>query len=140
MIRTRLTALTCVLLVLATALAIRHLNGQRVLDSSGALSQYSGTALYASMMYAGVFVLRPRTTPLTAAAAALLFCWVVECFQLTGIPATLSARSTLARLALGVSFDPKDLLWYALGIAPPFAAHAWLTRSTAPRPRPDAGT
>jgi hypothetical protein len=106
--RPRLVAASFVVFLLALALGLRLLNGQRVVDSSGALSQFSGTALYAAMMYAGVFVLRPRTSPVTAAVVALGFCWAVELFQLTGVPAYLSARSVLARLALGVSFDPKD--------------------------------
>ncbi|WP_211192524.1 DUF2809 domain-containing protein [Actinoplanes sp. TBRC 11911] len=110
------------------------------MDSSGALSQYSGTALYAAMVYAGVFVLRPRTSPLVGAAAALVFCWGVECFQLTGIPAALSARSMLARLALGVSFDPQDLLWYAVGVVPAVGVHAWLRRGAAPWTRRDGGS
>lgn len=47
--------------MLAVALLIRHVG-------DGALEQHSGTALYASMVYAGVLFLRPRTAPLTAAA------------------------------------------------------------------------
>ena len=51
------------------------------------LEQYSGTALYASMVYAGVVFLRPGLAPLRAGVIALGFCWLVEFAQLTGLPA-----------------------------------------------------
>ncbi|SNY66403.1 Protein of unknown function [Paractinoplanes atraurantiacus] len=109
---------------LALALGIRLLAaGGGVLDSSGALAQYSGTALYASMVYAGVFLLFPTAKPAGAGLAAIGFCWTVELFQLTGVPADLSTRSTLARLALGVAFDPTDLIWYAAGVVPLVLLH-----------------
>jgi hypothetical protein len=122
-VRVRLAAIAAVGAVLALALGVRALSGREVVDSSGALAQYSGTALYAAMMYAAIFVLAPRTRPVVAALAAIGFCWVVELFQLTGVPAELSARSLFARLALGVEFDPADLLWYVIGVVPPVAIH-----------------
>ncbi|MDI1461536.1 DUF2809 domain-containing protein [Catellatospora sp. KI3] len=110
---------------LAVALAIRAL-------WDGPVEQFSGTALYASMVYAGVFLLWPRIRPLVAGAVAVAFCWAVECSQLTGVPAYLSQRSLLARLVLGVQFDPVDLLWYPVGVIP-LALLLWLPA----RPRPD---
>ncbi|MCI4066402.1 DUF2809 domain-containing protein [Micromonospora sp. R77] len=101
---------------LAVALAIRAVD-------DGALRQYSGTALYASMVWAGVRFLWPRLAPVPAGLIAVVFCWAVECAQLTGVPAALSARSLLARLALGVQFDPTDLLWYPVGVLPLVVAH-----------------
>ncbi|MFV2020449.1 DUF2809 domain-containing protein [Micromonospora sp. LOL_023] len=104
---------------LAVALGIRVLaGGDSVLDSSGALQQYSGTALYASMVYAGVFVLLPAVRPVVAGVAAVSFCWLVELLQLTGVPAELSERSLAARLVLGVHFDATDLAWYVVGVLP----------------------
>ena len=100
---------------LAIALAIRAI-GSGSLYSTGRLEQYSGTALYASMVYAGVVFLWPRITPLRAGAIAIGFCWLVEFAQLTGVPAELSAHSLLARLVLGVSFDWTDILWYPAGV------------------------
>jgi hypothetical protein len=108
---------------LAVAFGIRLLAGGGVMDSSGALAQHSGTALYASMVYAGVFLLWPTARPATAAIAAVGFCWAVELFQLTGVPADLSARSVIARLVLGVAFDPVDLIWYVIGVLPLAALH-----------------
>jgi hypothetical protein len=125
----RLIAFGAVVGFLAVAFAIRHLAGASVLDSSGALAQYSGTALYAAMIYAGLYVLVPTLRPPVAGVLAVGFCWLVELFQLTGVPAALSERSLLARLALGVAFDPVDLLWYALGVLPLVAVHsAWRSR------------
>lgn len=115
----RLLMLMTAALVLAVALAIRAL-------SDGRLEQYSGTALYASMVYAGVLFLWPRMSPLRSGAIAVAFCWAVECAQLTGIPAALSARSLLARLVLGVQFDPTDLLWYPVGVVPLVVVHRLL--------------
>lgn len=127
-VRRRLIALAGAGACLGLAFGIRLLTGSDVVDSSGALAQNSGTALYASMIYAGVFVLAPSSRPAVAAGLAIAFCWLIELFQLTGIPADLSARSLLARLALGVTFDPKDLLWYAIGVLPLLAIHSALLR------------
>jgi hypothetical protein len=93
---------------LALAFAIRAV-------ADGPLEQHSGTALYASLIYAIVAFLWPRLRPLVVAALATGFCWAVELSQLTGVPAALSAKSILARLALGVAFDPVDLVWYPVG-------------------------
>ncbi|GIF75601.1 ribosomal maturation YjgA family protein [Asanoa siamensis] len=127
--RTRLAAAAAAAGFLAVAFGIRLASGAGVLDSTGALAQRSGTALYASMVYAGVFVLRPATRPPAAAAAAIAFCWLVELLQLTGWPAALSARSLIARLVLGVQFDAADLLWYAVGVLPLALLHHALRRT-----------
>jgi hypothetical protein len=104
---------------LAVALAIRA-----VAPLGGWVEQSSGTALYASMVWAGVRFLGPRLEPLTVGAIALAWCWGAELFQLTGIPAALSAESLAARLVLGAAFDPVDLIWYPIGIVPLVALHA----------------
>lgn len=103
-------------------------SGDGVLDSSGALQQYSGTALYASMVYAGVFVLVPAARPIVAGAAAVTFCWLVELLQLTGLPAELSEHSLAARLVLGVQFDATDLAWYLVGVLPLVLLHVGVNR------------
>ena len=107
--------------MLAAGLAIRFAGK----GDGEALAQRSGTALYASLVYAGVVFLWPRRSPLVSGGIALGFCWLVELFQLTGVPAELSARSVLARLALGARFDPSDLAWYPVGVVPLVALH-WL--------------
>jgi hypothetical protein len=112
-------AVAAIAAFLALALGIRlAFTGGNILNSSPSLAQYSGTALYAATVYAAVFALFPRTRPWPAATAAVIFCWLIEFFQMTGVPAHLSDESVLARLALGRAFDPTDLLWYVLGILP----------------------
>jgi membrane-associated PAP2 superfamily phosphatase len=130
----RLAALTAVSGFLAVALGIRALAGSGgVLDSSGALAQYSGTALYASMIYSAVFLMAPGTRPMVAGAAATTFCWLVELLQLTGLPAELSEHSLVARLVLGVQFDAIDLAWYAIGVLPLVVLHRVLAHRGLPR-------
>jgi hypothetical protein len=129
LLRVRLLAVAAIPAFQAVALGNRlAVTGGGILNSSPALAQYSGTALYAATTYAAVFALAPRTRPGFAAAIAVLFCWLVEFFQLTGVPARLSDHSTLARLALGRTFDPSDLLWYVAGIVPLALLHRSLTR------------
>ncbi|MBB4736638.1 hypothetical protein BJY16_000097 [Actinoplanes octamycinicus] len=126
-LRTRLpaagAAVGCVLL----AFAIRAVTGSPML-STGLVEQATGTALYASAVFAGVVALWPRLPVVRVALIAAGWCWAVEFLQLTPIPAELSARSVVARLVLGVSFDPGDLFWYLVGVLPPALALAWLRR------------
>jgi uncharacterized protein DUF2809 len=117
----RLLALGAVALILGLGLGIRAV-------SDGWLAQHSGTVLYAAMIYAGLFALWPRLSPLWAGALAIGFCWAVEFFQLTGVPASLSERSLLARLVLGARFDWTDIAWYPVGVVPLVALHL-LTRA-----------
>ncbi|HEX6682086.1 MAG TPA: DUF2809 domain-containing protein [Candidatus Limnocylindrales bacterium] len=104
----RLVAAAAGAAALTLAFGIRAVAG-------GALEQHSGTALYASLVYALVVFVWPRINPVAAALAATGFCWAVEFAQLTPVPAALSERSIVARLVLGVAFDPVDLIWYPLG-------------------------
>ncbi|MFI7426673.1 DUF2809 domain-containing protein [Micromonospora sp. NPDC049836] len=127
--RVRLLMPVAALLFLGLALLIRALD-------DGALRQYSGTALYASMVWAGVLFLWPRLAPVPAGAVATTFCWMVECAQLTGVPAELSARSLAARLALGVRFDPVDLAWYPVGVVPLMLLHHLVRARARPERRP----
>jgi hypothetical protein len=119
----RLLTLASAVVILAVALTIRA-------TTDGALEQYSGTALYASIIYATAVFLWPRVSPRAAGGIAVGFCWLVEFAQLTHIPAALSQRSLLARLVLGVQFDPTDLAWYPVGIVPLVALH-WLVQARA---------
>ncbi|MFC6017038.1 DUF2809 domain-containing protein [Plantactinospora solaniradicis] len=119
----RLVAVGAGVGVLGIAFAVRGL-------ADGALEQHSGTLLYGSLVYLAVLFCRTRGAPLVTAAIAIGFCWLVECAQLTGIPAELSARSLLARLVLGAQFDPTDLAWYPVGVVPLVAVH-WLLAARA---------
>jgi hypothetical protein len=113
---------------LAVALLIRAGSMDPAVNGSGRLEQYSGSALYASVIYVGALFLWPRLSPLAAGAIALGWCWGAELFQLTGIPAELSERSLLARLVLGMKFDYVDMLWYPVGIVPLVLLHLLLRR------------
>jgi hypothetical protein len=117
----RVWALVSVAVVLAAAFTIRAVAG-------GGLEQFSGTALYGSAVYAMVVFLWPRLHPAVAGVIAIGFCELVEVAQLTGVPAALSQRSMLARLALGVQFDAVDLAWYPVGVVPLAALHWQLRR------------
>jgi hypothetical protein len=128
LLRVRLLAAAAIAVFLGAAFAIRlAVTGGGVLNSAPPLAQYSGTALYAAMVDAAVVMFLPRIGAWAAAAWAAGFCWLVEFFQLTGIPAHLADHSVLARLALGRAFDPADLLWYLIGILPVALAHRALT-------------
>ncbi|MCU7725874.1 DUF2809 domain-containing protein [Actinoplanes sp. KI2] len=120
--RLRIFGVALVVGSLALAFGIRLFTGT-VMESTGALEQVSGTALYASAFYGGVLVLWPRGRPAIVALISVGFCWAVELFQLTGIPATLSAHSVVARLVLGRAFDPFDLVWYVIGVLLAAAIH-----------------
>lgn len=131
--RVRLLMPVAALLFLGLALLIRAVD-------DGALRQYSGTALYGSMVWAAVLFLVPRLAPVPAGIIATVFCWAVEIAQLTGLPAELSERSLAARLALGAQFDPIDLAWYPAGVVPLVVLHhlacAHHRRARLPLPQP----
>ncbi|MFJ9825782.1 DUF2809 domain-containing protein [Streptomyces sp. NPDC101160] len=113
---TRLMACSAALLTVAAGLGIRS-------AASGVVAKYAGDALYTLLVLALVVLVAPRVRPAVAAWVALGFSWAVELFQLTGVPAELSARSTLARLVLGTTFNVPDLFWYATGAAVGWAVH-----------------
>ncbi|GLZ80299.1 membrane protein [Actinorhabdospora filicis] len=118
------------LLPLAAAFGVllAGLGARAALDGDPA--KYSGVALYTVLVYCLVLVIAPGTRPWITAAIALGFSWAVEFFQLTPVPARL-AGNALARLVLGSTFNPPDLLWYAAGAAVAFGAHL-LARRTRP--------
>ncbi|MFC4535801.1 DUF2809 domain-containing protein [Sphaerisporangium dianthi] len=92
----------------------------------GAAAKYAGDLLYTVLLYTLVLAAAPRLRPARAAGVALAASWLVELAQLTGIPADLAARSPVARLVLGTTFNAPDLLWYAVG-----ALLCWTVHTTA---------
>ena len=120
---------------LVVAFGIRLLT-RSTLETTGALQQISGTAMYASAFYGCLLFLWPRARAAVLAIASLGFCWAVEFFQLTDIPARLSAHSVVVRLVLGEKFDPTDLVWYLLGIALAVGVHRRLPRPSVAAARP----
>ncbi|MER5353531.1 DUF2809 domain-containing protein [Kitasatospora sp. NPDC002551] len=103
-------------LTVAAGLGVRAVAG-------GDAAKYAGDALYTVLLYTLVVLLAPRLRPWPAAAWAAGLSWAVELFQLTGVPDGLARRSTLARLVLGSTFNPPDLLWYLVGAALAALAH-----------------
>jgi Protein of unknown function (DUF2809) len=118
----RLPALAVVAVVLLAGLAVRSGTG-------GAVAKYGGVALYGALVYAIVVCVAPRLRPGVAGVSALALCWAIELAQLTPAPAALSARSRLARLVVGSTFNPPDLAWYAVGIAVLLGVHWTATRT-----------
>lgn len=122
-VRTRLAAAGAAVVTVGAGLGLRAV-------ATGDVAKYGGDALYTVLLLTLVVLVAPRVTPLTAAGSALAASWAVEFLQLSQVPAELSARSTLARLVLGSTFNAPDLFWYAIG-----AAAGWLVH-TAARSRP----
>ncbi|MFJ4846357.1 DUF2809 domain-containing protein [Streptomyces sp. NPDC088733] len=89
--------------------------------AAGDVAKYGGDALYTLLLVALVVLVAPRVSARMAAGSALALSWAVEFLQLSDVPAELSARSTVARLVLGTTFNAPDLHWYAIG-----AAGGWL--------------
>lgn len=100
--------------------------------ASGDVAKYAGDALYTVLIHTLVVLLVPRVRPPTAAGVALAVSWAVELAQLTGVPADLARRSTVARLVLGSTFNAPDLLWYAAGAVLAWAVHSRLVRGRSP--------
>ncbi|MGY3682027.1 ribosomal maturation YjgA family protein [Streptomyces sp. TE33382] len=116
-VRTRVWAAGAAVLTVAAGLGIRSVAG-------GDVAKYAGDALYTLLMYVLVVLVAPRVRPRVAAGVALAFSWAVEFAQLTGVPAELSARSAVARLVLGSTFNAPDLFWYAVGAGAAYGARA----------------
>ncbi|MGW6823478.1 ribosomal maturation YjgA family protein [Streptomyces sp. NPDC055005] len=119
-VRTRLVATGAAVLIVGAGLGLR-------IVTAGSVAKYGGDALYTMLLLALFVAVAPRTTPLRAAAVALTASWAVEFLQLSAIPAELSARSTVARLVLGSTFNAPDLFWYVVGAAAGCLVHAALT-------------
>jgi hypothetical protein len=115
----RATAGAAALVTVAAGLGVRSTAG-------GDLAKYAGDALYTVLIHNLVVLLAPRVRPSAAAGVALAVSWAVELAQLTGGPAELARRSTVARLVLGSTFNAPDLLWYGAGAALAWAVHSRL--------------
>ncbi|MFJ8430814.1 DUF2809 domain-containing protein [Kitasatospora sp. NPDC094019] len=116
-------AATAAVLTVGAGLGTRTVAG-------GEVAKYAGDALYTVLLYALAVLVAPRLRPPVAAAWAAAPSWAVELFQLTGVPDDLARRSTLARLVLGSTFNPPDLLWYLVGAGLAALAHAGVRAGT----------
>lgn len=88
-----------------------HLNG------SVPVADAFGDALYAVLMYLLIALVLPRASVWVVGASATILCAAIELFQLTGLPGAWAQAFAPIRLVLGVGFDPRDLLAYAVGAA-----------------------
>ncbi|WP_151770322.1 DUF2809 domain-containing protein [Streptomyces abyssomicinicus] len=100
---------------------------------TGDVAKYGGDALYTLLIVALVVLVAPSVTARKAAAVALALSWGVEFLQLSGVPAELSRHSVAARLVLGSTFGPQDLLWYTVGALGGWGLVAWSRRPVAGR-------
>ncbi|NUW37715.1 DUF2809 domain-containing protein [Nonomuraea sp. SMC257] len=107
----RLPVLLAAVLTVAAGLGVRALTG-------GAFAKVAGDALYTVLIYALVVLAVPRVRPVTAALVAAGLSWVIEFAQLADVPPVL-------RPVLGSTFNPPDLLWYAVGAAAGWVVHAY---------------
>ncbi|WP_443072462.1 ribosomal maturation YjgA family protein [Streptomyces sp. NBC_01485] len=114
--RIRLVAAGAAVVTVGVGLGLRAV-------AAGSVAKYGGDALYTVLLLTLVVLVAPRATPLTAAASALALSWAVEFLQLSDVPAELSRRSAVGRLVLGSTFNPPDLLWYAVGAAAGWLVH-----------------
>ncbi|MEV0193786.1 DUF2809 domain-containing protein [Kitasatospora purpeofusca] len=122
-------AAVAAVLTVGAGLAVRTVAG-------GEAAKYAGDALYTVLLYALAVLVAPRLRPAVAAAWAAGLSWAVELFQLTGVPDDLARRSTLARLVLGSTFNPPDLLWYLVGAGLAALVHAGVRACTRAAGRP----
>ncbi|WP_223690060.1 ribosomal maturation YjgA family protein [Leifsonia poae] len=96
-------------LILAVGLLVHRFVG-------GDLGGFLGDALYAALIYVLVAFIAPRVRIVVPVAVALAFCWSIEVFQLTPVPAELSQTIPGASLVLGSTFQWFDLVAYAIGV------------------------
>lgn len=125
MIRERLILLAALAATIAAGLLARGL-------LTGPLAKYLGVALYGTMMFWLVAVIRPHATAWRIALVAVAICWGVEFFQLTPIPATINQHVPLMRLVLGEHFSWWDLPTYAVGVAAAMGSYLMLVRLRTP--------
>jgi hypothetical protein len=91
---------------------------------AGLPAKLAGDALYTALVYAIALAFAPDLRPRRAAAIALGWSFAVELFQLTGVPAWLSAKHILLRLIFGTTFGFVDLAGYVIGAIGALSLHA----------------
>ena len=89
-----------------------------------------GTA-YTVLIALLIVTLRPATTPVVAGLGAFLVSCAIELLQLTSLPRTVVEQIPPARWVLGSTFNPVDLLWYAVGGLVAVLACRWIEKNAA---------
>jgi hypothetical protein len=94
------------------------------------IGDFTADALYAVLIFLVVAFVIPRAASLTVAGIALAFCVAIELLQLTGVPSALAQTLPPARLVLGTTFAPVDLIAYAVGTGLACVADAAVRRAS----------
>ncbi|MGI9824225.1 DUF2809 domain-containing protein [Agromyces sp. Marseille-Q5079] len=102
--------------------------GLQLLDRTVAID-LAGSALYACLVGLLVAIAWPRLSGAIVATAAFAVSAGIELLQLTGVPAAIVSAVPPLRLVFGSSFDPLDLVGYAIGAVLLFFVHAAARRS-----------
>jgi hypothetical protein len=93
-------------------------------------AKYSGSILWAAMIYAGLRTINPRAGILSTLEAAIAIAICVEFFRLYHQPGLDSSRTTLAgHLLLGRIFSLWNVVASATGIACIALADGWVQRN-----------
>lgn len=106
--RIRLLGVAGVLACLALGLGLQLLDRSPVIDLLGSM-------LYVMLVGLLVLLVRPSLPGLVIAGIVLGIATVVELLQLTPVSAAVVVAFPPARLVLGSSFDPLDLVAYLAG-------------------------
>ncbi|MFC4370187.1 DUF2809 domain-containing protein [Citricoccus nitrophenolicus] len=88
----------------------------------------AGDALYAVLIYLLVAWCAARRSPWMVVGVALALCWIIEVFQLTGLPLLMAEAWWPVRLVFGTGFAWADLVAYAAGCAAAGVTDAVLIR------------
>jgi hypothetical protein len=97
----------------------------------GAVGGFVGDALYAALIYWLGVVLVPQVRIGVVAGSAAAFCAAIEFMQLTPLSGALSRSVPGAYFVFGSTFQWRDLVAYAAGIAIVAAVDAWASRPAA---------
>ena len=124
--RRRLTAASVAAVTIIVGLAVHRLG-------TGDIGDIAGDALYAALIYLILVILLPRSPRRVLAAAAIIFCTVIEMLQLTDVPTTIATGFPPAFLLFGASFDQRDIIVYAFAIVIIMLADAAIARHVRPR-------
>lgn len=82
----------------------------------GLAADFAGDALYAVLVFLVVGFFVVRASSWSVGLIAVVVCWAIETFQLTGLPSAAAYAFPPSALLLGTGFSPVDLLAYALGV------------------------
>jgi len=116
LLRQRIFYCLCGLIIVVAGVA------SRLFHSGIALIDHDlGEALYAALAYVLLGIVWPQLMPVYKALITLAAMVAIEAFQLTGVPARFAASENsvlnLLAVVLGTTWNWRDLLGYAVGIA-----------------------